>query len=231
MNKHPWLREPELPRLEAMLGLVYLPFHVLGLPQLLNALATAHPGLTTAWANGILYGLATVFVALAFGKRLYVHYGIWVDSAGGVLISLGKSFLLFIGLTVVLSVFLSVLPVENMINPNNQALLSLTGVDLRVTKALAIFLAPIVEEVLFRGVVFGSLRGKNPVAAYVVTFLVFAGAHLWPYLGQIPNLPLYFLQYLPITMALCYSYEATGCLWTPILFHMMNNMMGYNMLQ
>ena len=54
MNKHPWLREPELPRLEAMLGLVYLPFHVLGLPQLLNALATAHPGLTTAWANGIL---------------------------------------------------------------------------------------------------------------------------------------------------------------------------------
>ena len=170
MNKHPWLREPELPRLEAMLGLVYLPFHVLGLPQLLNALATAHPGLTTAWANGILYGVATVFVALAFGKRLYVHYGIWVDSAGGVLISLGKSFLLFIGLTVVLSVFLSVLPVENMINPNNQALLSLTGVDLRVTKALAIFIAPLVEEVLFRGVVFGSLRGKNPVAAYVATF-------------------------------------------------------------
>ena len=44
-----------------------------------------------------------------------------------------------------------------------------------------------------------------------------AGAELW----------LYALQYLPVTLALCYSYERSGCLWTPILLHMFNNVMAY----
>lgn len=231
MSKHPWLREPELTSLEKTLGLVYLPFHVLGLPQVLNALAAAHPGLTTAWANGILYGAATVFVALAFGKRLYVHYGIWVDNAGGVLLTLGRSFVLFMGLTVVLAAILPVLQVESLVNPGNEALLALTGADLRVTFALAIFIAPILEETLFRGVLFGALRGKNAPAAYVVSCLAFSLAQLWPYAQQGSQIWLLVLQYLPVNIALCYAYEKTGCLWTPILFHMMNNMLAYNMLK
>lgn len=231
MRDHTWTLQPELTRREAVLGLVYLPFHVLALPQLLNALATAHPGLTTAVANGILYGLAAVFTALAFGKRLYAHYCIWVDNAGRVLLSLGRGYLLFMALTVVVSVILPAAKVENLVNPNNEAILSLTGADFRVTHALAIFIAPIVEEVLFRGVLFGTLREKNAYGAYIVTFFVFALAHLWPFFGQDGQLWLYALQYLPISLALCYTYEKAGCLWAPILLHMMNNMMAYNMLR
>lgn len=225
-----WLREPELTRREAALGLAYLPFHVMAMPQLLNALSVAHPGLTVGVANGILYGLAAVFTALAFGKRLFAHYNIWVDNAGRVLLTLVKSFLLFLGLTAVLSLLLPMAVIEEMVNPNNEALMSLTGTDFRVTHALAIFIAPIVEETLFRGVVFGTLRPKYPFAAYAVTCLVFAGAHLWQFVGQDAMLWLYLLEYLPVSIALCYSYEKTGCLWTPILFHMMNNMLAYNML-
>ena len=231
MSENRWALEPELPRRELMLGIVYLPCHVLGMPQLLGALAMTHPGLTTGVANGILYGVAVVFTALVFGKRLFAHYCIWVENAGRVLLTLGKSYLLFLGLTVVLAVILPIAEMENLVNPNNEALLSLTGLDFRVTHALAIFIAPIVEELLFRGVVFGSLRGKNPVAAYIVTFLVFALAHLWQFLGQDGQLWLYALQYLPVSLALCYSYDKSGCLWTPILLHMMNNMMAYNMLK
>ena len=146
--------------------------------------------------ESILYGLAAVFTALAFGKRLFAHYNIWVDNAGRVLLTLVKSFLLFLGLTAVLSLLLPMAVIEEMVNPNNEALMSLTGTDFRVTHALAIFIAPIVEETLFRGVVFGTLRPKYPFAAYAVTCLVFAGAHLWQFVGQDAMLWLYLLEYL-----------------------------------
>lgn len=225
-----WAREPELPRREAALGLAYLPFHVLAMPQLLEALATAHPGLTAGMSNAILYGIGTLFIALAFGKRLFAHYCIWVDNAGRVLLTLGKSFVIYFGAAALLALLLPVLQVENIVNPNDETLLSLTGTDFRITHALAIFIAPIVEEVLFRGVVFGALRPKYPVGAYIATCLLFAGAHLWRFIGVDTQLYLYVLQYLPVCIALCYAYEKSGCLWTPILFHMMNNMMAYNMM-
>ena len=231
MRDHTWALQPELTRREAVLGLVYLPFHALALPQLLNALATVHPAITVAAANGILYGLAVVFIALAFGRRLYAHYCIWADNGGRVLLSLARGYLLFMALTVVVTLILPAAKAEELVNPNNEAVLSLTGVDFRVTHALAIFIAPIVEEVLFRGVLFASLREKNVYSAYVVTFFVFALAHLWQFFGQEGQLWLYALQYLPISLGLCYCYEKSGCLWTPILLHMLNNMMAYNMLK
>ena len=231
MKHHPWTLEPELTRREKALGLAYLPFHVLGLPQLLGALATAHPELTTATANLILYGVGMVFLALAFGKRLFAHYNLWVDNAGRVLLTLGKSFLLFMALTVVLAVILPVLQMESLTNPNNEMLMNLSGADFRVTFALAIFIAPILEETLFRGVLFGALRGKSAPAAYGVSCLAFALAHLWQYAALGPQVWLLVLQYLPVSIALCYAYEKTGCLWTPILVHMMNNMLAYNMLK
>ena len=70
-----WLREPELTRREAALGLAYLPFHVMAMPQLLNALSVAHPGLTVGVANGILYGLAAVFTALGWYQKLAAKAG------------------------------------------------------------------------------------------------------------------------------------------------------------
>lgn len=231
MKESRWALEPELTKREALLGFVYLPFHVLGLPQLLNALTVMHPKLTVGLANGILYGVGMVFLALAFGKRLFAHYNIWCDKPGRVWLSLLRAFALFYALNWVVSLVLTLVGVDGTANPSNQNILSLEGRDFRVTYALALFLAPMLEETLFRGVLFGSLRGQNPVLAYVVSYVVFAAAHLWPYIGAGGDLWLYALQYLPISLALCYAYEKSGCLWTPILLHMINNAMAYALLR
>ena len=51
-----------------------------------------------------------------------------------------------------------------------------------MTLLIVIFLAPFVEEVLFRGLVFGNLRGKSACGgATLVSCLLFALLHVWQF--------------------------------------------------
>ena len=74
--------------------------------------------------------------------------------------------------------------------------------------------APVVEEILFRGVVFGWLRGRVPVpAAVVLSAMVFSLAHLgwreWSLL----------LPVLGIGCVLAILYHYSRSLWPGILVH------------
>jgi hypothetical protein len=72
-------------------------------------------------------------------------------------------------------------------------------------------LAPACEELLFRGAIFGWLRGRLPVAAAVaISAAVFAGAHLIP-----PLFPYLFV--FGVTAALIYQY--TGSTLVTFLMH------------
>lgn len=86
------------------------------------------------------------------------------------------------------------------------------GVQAKLTIAFfAIVIAPLAEEVIFRGYIFGAARqfiGRWP--AIIVSSLVFAFIH-----GHIPALPGLFV--LAIFLALVY--ERTGSLWAPIMLH------------
>ena len=50
-----------------------------------------------------------------------------------------------------------------------------------MTLLIVIFLAPFVEEVLFRGLVFGNLKSKSRALAYAVSCLLFALLHVWQF--------------------------------------------------
>ena len=53
------------------------------------------------------------------------------------------------------------------------------GAELWVTALAAVLVAPIVEEVLFRGLLLRSLQRRvSPVAALVISSVIFAGVHL-----------------------------------------------------
>ena len=60
------------------------------------------------------------------------------------------------------------------VNLNDQAILARLGAAPRSTVLIVVFLAPVVEEALFRGYVFGNLREYSRGAAYVVSCLFFA---------------------------------------------------------
>ena len=96
----------------------------------------------------------------------------------------------------------------------------------------AVLLAPIVEETLFRGALFGTLRGRNRLLAYAVSALAFAVYHMWQYFiaGFEWQMLLFLLQYIPPSIALCWCYEKSGSIWAPITLHALVNFMSIQML-
>lgn len=79
----------------------------------------------------------------------------------------------------------------------------------------AVIIAPICEEILFRGVLYGWLRGRWPAAAALpVSAAVFATAHILP--------PLMVETFL-IGLVLSWLYERTGSLLPAIVMHMAFN--------
>lgn len=78
-------------------------------------------------------------------------------------------------------------------------------------------IAPISEEVCFRGMLYGGLREKLPrLAAALITGLIFGGLHALTGVSAVP--PLMVFGFL-----LCLLYEKTGSIVPGILLHMLNN--------
>ena len=112
--------------------------------------------------------------------------------------------------------------------PNDQNLQSLAGTGFWVLAAGSVLLSPLTEETLIRGLVFGALRDRSRVLAYVASALVFGFMHIAAYLGSaspgdlLMSLPLYVLPGL--ALAACYDFS--GNIWAPILLHALINLMG-----
>ena len=98
----------------------------------------------------------------------------------------------------------------------------------RTTLLIIIFVAPFVEEVLFRGLVFGNLKSKYRVAAYIVSCLLFAALHVWQFAVVNRDMTYFLLmvQYLVPGLVLAWVYERSGTLWTSIGLHMAVNAMA-----
>lgn len=90
-----------------------------------------------------------------------------------------------------------------------------------MTLLTVLLLAPFVEEVLFRGLVFGSLRERSRLLAYAVSCLLFALHHVWQFAVSSRDAAyiLVALQYLAPGIMLAWAYEHTGTLWTSVLLH------------
>ena len=77
--------------------------------------------------------------------------------------------------------------------------------------------APISEELFFRGLLYGGLRTRMaPVAAAAISGLVFGALHATTGVSAVPPLAVF-------GFVLALLYERTGSLWPPILLHCINN--------
>ena len=107
------------------------------------------------------------------------------------------------------------------VNLNDQAILARLGAAPRSTVLIVVFLAPVVEEALFRGYVFGNLREYSRGAAYVVSCLFFALIHVWPFFAESWDMGclMVMVQYLVPGAVMAWTYERSGCLWGSVLLH------------
>ena len=91
-----------------------------------------------------------------------------------------------------------------------------------------VFLVPIVEETLYRGVIYGTFARRKPVLGFLFSVVLFSAIHVVGYIGQLS--PLYllvsFLQYIPAAAALTWSYAKSGTIFTPILIHTAVNLIA-----
>lgn len=118
-------------------------------------------------------------------------------------------------------------------NVNDQSIAMLLEENYGLIALATVFLVPVTEETLYRGLVFGSLCPYRKVLAYTVSAVVFAAIHVVGYLGVYPgiHLLLCFLQYLPAGLTLAWAYHASGTLAAPILVHMTINAIGLYQLR
>ena len=213
-------------------GIVLIPFFGLGLPLLVTVAAVYFSWITPGTAMVLTNGISFLLVLLIFFRWLREQYDIMCDRMGTVIWNIIGGMAMIYLLSFVVSYLIAWLGSTDVAaaNINSGAVTVLAGQDLRYTKAMSIFIVPVVEETLFRGVVYGGLWKRSRTLAAAVSILLFILYHIWSYLAAgVPDTWIYGLQYLPIAVALCIAYERSGSIWTCIFIHMINSALTYSL--
>ncbi len=221
------MKRPPLPftsrqtRGEAVAALVYLPLHAVLLPLLLSfLLLNFFPESSTAVFNLIYYALGAVYMLCFELRFLRRDFDPLCDRPIRCLTEVFIGYGLMLGMNLAVNLGLSLLPADN---PNNAAVMDMAGSELGTVSAMAVFLAPLVEELMFRGAVFGRLRRRSRALAYGASMLLFSVYHVWSFALLDPRQLIYLVQYLPASFVLCRCYERTDSIWGPIFLHMLIN--------
>lgn len=116
------------------------------------------------------------------------------------------------------------------VEAGNQALLEEGFSQYPVLLAFtAVVFAPIVEEIVFRGVLYQSLRSeKRYIIPTVISSVSFGIIHTLPMYFQTGNVSelAFLLVYSGMGFALVRSYEKSGNIWTSISVHFLNNLIA-----
>lgn len=129
----------------------------------------------------------------------------------------------FVVAMIVVTIVIHLIPQLNMTQEQEIGFTSGGGL---LSTALAfvslVLLAPIAEELLFRGFLFGNLRRHiSFVLATIITSLLFALAHGQWNVG---------IDVFIVSLALCYLRERTGNIWAGVMLHMIKNMIAFSVL-
>jgi len=119
----------------------------------------------------------------------------------------------------------------NYVNLNDNSLSVLIQEEPTLLSIAIIFLVPITEELLYRGVVFGSIHGKSRFLAYAISASLFSLIHFIGYLPDPLTFVISFVLYLPAGLCLAWAYQRSGSIVAPILMHITINQIGFQVLR
>lgn len=215
-------------RREQYAGWCYFAFQMLVLPDILWLINDFLPiPFSATFVNLAMFSLNFVVIVGIFHRFLwnslkYACKGIWRTLKGAFL---GFCVYYVSNLLVSLLIF-SVSP--NFSNINDRNIQSMASERYWLMMLAVVFLVPLVEETLYRGLLFGRLYTKSKWLGYTVSTALFAAVHVLGYLDKASPLTLLlcFIQYVPAGLTLAWAYTETGTIWAPILMHMTINQMG-----
>ena len=206
---------------QAIAVLLWLPVHIIALPMLFYVLMLRGLfGVTIA--NFLIYAIGAVYMLLVLRRFFRRDFDALCDHPLSIfLLVFGAYWASRFG-EVLIALLLEQLSVTGS-NENNEAVIQMAKNQLGPTAAMAVFLAQIVEESMFRAGIFGLIRRKSRFLAYAVSSLCFALYHVWESALYDPRQLIFMLQYLPSSLALAYVYERSDSVWSCILLHMLVN--------
>ncbi|MBR7081477.1 MAG: CPBP family intramembrane metalloprotease [Oscillospiraceae bacterium] len=216
---------------ETVIGWIYLFLHIFVVCELMFRLNhRLSLGLDTAGVNFAYYAVGFAIVLIFLFSFLKKSFGDLCENLGRSATSIILGYFATYAITVAVSIIVSLITTGG-VNPNESAIDELIPLNPNVMKAIAVFLAPVVEETLFRGVVFGSIRKSSRVFAYIVSTLLFSVYHLWSYVafGLDWSVLIYILEYVPASIALAWCYERSRNIWAPIFLHMAINFVSISL--
>jgi hypothetical protein len=120
---------------------------------------------------------------------------------------------------------------QELFNPGKEKILEQLGSNqnaalLLLSAGLTCVVAPISEEILFRGFIFTALRNwRGTLPAALITGLLFGGVHV----GSAPLLDL--VPLAALGFGLCLLYRYTGSLYPSIVTHSLNNSIAFASLE
>lgn len=215
-------------RKETVHGFVCVLLQTLLFPSIPSAINALYPGsLNAASSNFLLFALDFLLITLVLRTFLTENLRtalrqpwLCLRYAG---IGLGIH---FIGSFLFKALAFRLLP--EYLNYNDQTITQLIQENYPLMAVSTVFLVPVTEEAIFRGLIFRNLYNAHPVWAYILSMTAFSAVHLTGYLGTAEPLTLClsFLQYLPSAFALGWSYRKSGSIVSPILIHMTINQIG-----
>ncbi|HVF78943.1 MAG TPA: type II CAAX endopeptidase family protein [Solirubrobacteraceae bacterium] len=165
--------------------------------------------------NAALVGAAYFFASMGRGRVAAADFGL---RATRLWRSVGLLVAVWIGFLILSAIWAAVFSLDQQ-----QDLPKELGADGPLLNALVVVVlvtvvAPLGEELFFRGFFFGALRNwRGPWLAAIITGLVFGGVHL----GSSPVG--YLVPLMIFGVGLCLLYEWTGSLYPAIALHALNN--------
>lgn len=220
-HRRPW--RPQMTRSEQLRGWVLFALYLAVFPWAMGLVQRAFGGeLPVAEANLVYYLLAAALVFALFWSFLRHGWDLLADDLGR------NAFALVTGLAGAWVLGLAAravpLPVENpnLVNYPQQFALSPAA-----TVVILVVLMPVVEEPLFRGLLFGSLRRHSRVLGYLLSALIYGVYCVWQFTYAYGTVDLRYLllalEYLPMGLALAWCYDNGGSIWSPVALHAVLN--------
>ena len=118
-------------------------------------------------------------------------------------------------------------------NINDAAITAMAKSNYTLMLIGVVFLVPLAEEMLYRGLIFRNLWQSSKVAAYLLSMAAFSAIHVLGYIGSedITTLVLCFRQYLPAGLCLAWTYTKADNIFAPTLVHAIVNAVAIGALR
>lgn len=212
---------PQLTRQERFRGLIFFALYFLVFPVL---------KMGVEWFFDHFFGLylseamsAAVYYLILGVLTVIVFYSFLKNGLDILLDFLPENLLAFVTGLVgagVLSFLMNLLPWP-LENPDSVSWAEQFAYSPAATVVIVVILRPLIDEVLFRGLVFGSLRRYSRPLAWAASVLLFILYSVWTFAvayGDARYMVLAF-QYLPMALALTWCYDRGGSIWSAAVLH------------